>query len=114
MIWTALPLRLTGWTEGSCRSAQVHTLLKGLEKIAASADIPMLVAGDFNSVPGSAAHDLLTRQSVSPDHKARFSLLASCMATHAARKLTRTEDWQQRMFDNQPVACVLLSCPRVS
>jgi len=25
--------------------------LKGLEKIAASADIPMLVAGDFNSVP---------------------------------------------------------------
>jgi hypothetical protein len=30
---------------------QVHTLLKGLEKIAASADIPMLVAGDFNSVP---------------------------------------------------------------
>ncbi|XP_012468073.1 carbon catabolite repressor protein 4 homolog 1 isoform X2 [Gossypium raimondii] len=32
---------------------QVHTLLKGLEKIAASADIPMLVCGDFNSVPGS-------------------------------------------------------------
>jgi CCR4-NOT transcription complex subunit 6 len=31
---------------------QVHTLLKGLEKIAASADIPMLVAGDFNSIPG--------------------------------------------------------------
>jgi CCR4-NOT transcription complex subunit 6 len=31
---------------------QVHTLLKGLEKIAASADIPMLVAGDFNSTPG--------------------------------------------------------------
>lgn len=30
---------------------QVHTLLKGLEKIAASADIPMLVCGDFNSVP---------------------------------------------------------------
>ncbi|VFQ72223.1 unnamed protein product [Cuscuta campestris] len=28
---------------------QVHTLLKGLEKIAASADIPMLVCGDFNS-----------------------------------------------------------------
>ena len=53
----------------------MHTLLKGLEKIAASADIPMLVAGDFNSVPGSAAHDLLTRQYVSPDHKARLSLL---------------------------------------
>lgn len=31
---------------------QVHTLLKGLEKIANSADIPMLVCGDFNSVPG--------------------------------------------------------------
>ena len=31
---------------------QVHTLLKGLEKIAVSADIPMLVCGDFNSIPG--------------------------------------------------------------
>lgn len=31
---------------------QVQTLLKGLEKIAVSADIPMLVCGDFNSVPG--------------------------------------------------------------
>ncbi|XP_042448754.1 carbon catabolite repressor protein 4 homolog 1-like isoform X1 [Zingiber officinale] len=38
---------------------QVHTLLKGLEKIAVSADIPMLVCGDFNSVPGSAPHALL-------------------------------------------------------
>jgi endonuclease/exonuclease/phosphatase (EEP) superfamily protein YafD len=35
---------------------QVQTLLKGLEKIAASADIPMLVAGDFNSVPGRLVH----------------------------------------------------------
>ena len=26
---------------------QLHTLLKGLEKIAAGADIPMLVCGDF-------------------------------------------------------------------
>lgn len=43
---------------------QVHTLLKGLEKIAASADIPMLVAGDFNSLPGSAAHQLLSTGSV--------------------------------------------------
>lgn len=33
-------------------SPQVHTLLKGLEKIAISADIPMLVCGDFNTVPG--------------------------------------------------------------
>ncbi|KAE8645782.1 hypothetical protein Csa_017169 [Cucumis sativus] len=43
---------------------QVHTLLKGLEKIAVSADIPMLVCGDFNSVPGSAPHHLLARGSV--------------------------------------------------
>lgn len=33
-------------------SYKVHTLLKGLEKIAASADIPMLVCGDFSSIPG--------------------------------------------------------------
>ncbi|KAF6257457.1 phosphatase family [Scenedesmus sp. NREL 46B-D3] len=45
---------------------QVHTLLKGLEKIANSADIPMLVAGDFNSVPGSAAHSLLVKGRVEP------------------------------------------------
>lgn len=45
---------------------QVHTLLKGLEKIANSADIPMLVAGDFNSTPGSAAHSLLVRGRVDP------------------------------------------------
>ena len=30
---------------------QVHTLPKGLEKIASSADIPILVCGDFNSIP---------------------------------------------------------------
>ena len=29
---------------------QVHTLLKEWEKIVASADIPMLVCGDFNSI----------------------------------------------------------------
>ncbi|KAG2494655.1 hypothetical protein HYH03_007171 [Edaphochlamys debaryana] len=45
---------------------QVHTLLKGLEKIAASADIPMLVAGDFNSVPGSPAHCLLVKGKIEP------------------------------------------------
>ena len=39
---------------------QVHTLLKGLEKIAASASIPMLVAGDFNSVPGRFAFYVFT------------------------------------------------------
>ncbi|KAM1738434.1 hypothetical protein ACFX11_014252 [Malus domestica] len=47
---------------------QVHTLLKGLEKIAASADIPMLVCGDFNSVPGSAPHTLLAMGKVDPLH----------------------------------------------
>lgn len=39
---------------------QVHTLLKGLEKIAASADIPMLVCGDFNSVPGRCVCGLMS------------------------------------------------------
>ncbi|KAG4913643.1 hypothetical protein AAZX31_19G191700 [Glycine max] len=47
---------------------QVHTLLKGLEKIAASADIPMLVCGDFNSIPGSAPHALLAMGKVDPSH----------------------------------------------
>ncbi|KAL9237780.1 hypothetical protein vseg_012287 [Gypsophila vaccaria] len=47
---------------------QVHTLLKGLEKIAASADIPMLVCGDFNSTPASAAHLLLAMGKVDPTH----------------------------------------------
>ncbi|CAK9199439.1 unnamed protein product [Sphagnum troendelagicum] len=47
---------------------QVHTLLKGLEKIAASADIPMLVAGDFNSVPMSAPHSLLATGRVDAAH----------------------------------------------
>lgn len=47
---------------------QVHTLLKGLEKIAASADIPMLVCGDFNSTPGSSPHALLAMGKVDPMH----------------------------------------------
>ncbi|KAJ4833450.1 Carbon catabolite repressor protein 4 1 [Turnera subulata] len=47
---------------------QVLTLLKGLEKIAASADIPMLVCGDFNSVPGSAPHLLLAMGKVDAAH----------------------------------------------
>jgi len=47
---------------------QVHTLLKGLEKIAASADIPMLVTGDFNSTPGSAPHSLLANGRVDASH----------------------------------------------
>ncbi|XP_059646437.1 carbon catabolite repressor protein 4 homolog 1-like [Cornus florida] len=47
---------------------QVHTLLKGLEKIAASADIPMLVCGDFNAIPGSCPHALLAMGKVDPMH----------------------------------------------
>ncbi|KAI4365427.1 hypothetical protein MLD38_021411 [Melastoma candidum] len=47
---------------------QMHTLLKGLEKIAVSADIPMLVCGDFNSVPGSASHCLVAMGKVDPAH----------------------------------------------
>ncbi|CAA7054199.1 unnamed protein product [Microthlaspi erraticum] len=45
---------------------QVHTLLKGLEKIAASADIPMLVCGDFNTVPASSPHSLLAMGKLDP------------------------------------------------
>ncbi|XP_074579423.1 carbon catabolite repressor protein 4 homolog 1-like isoform X1 [Curcuma longa] len=47
---------------------QVHTLLKGLEKIAVSADIPMLVCGDFNSLPGSTPHALLASGKVEHLH----------------------------------------------
>lgn len=46
----------------------MHTLLKGLEKIAHSADIPMLVAGDFNSVPTSAAYGLIVKKQVEQGH----------------------------------------------
>ncbi|MFS8001278.1 putative poly(A)-specific ribonuclease [Helianthus anomalus] len=45
---------------------KVHTLLKGLENIAASSDMPMLVCGDFSFVPGSAPHTLLTIGKVDP------------------------------------------------
>jgi CCR4-NOT transcription complex subunit 6 len=48
---------------------QVHTLLKGLEKIANSAHIPMIVAGDLNSVPGSAPHVLMMKQHVELSHR---------------------------------------------
>jgi CCR4-NOT transcription complex subunit 6 len=57
---------------------QVHTLLKGLEKIAVSADIPMLVAGDFNSTPGSAAHALLVKRSVPSSHPVRCTPCPAC------------------------------------
>ncbi|KAF6151856.1 hypothetical protein GIB67_010430 [Kingdonia uniflora] len=47
---------------------QVQTLLRGLEKIAVSADISMLVCGDFNSTPGSAPHTLLATGKVDQMH----------------------------------------------
>ena len=47
----------------------MHTLLKGLEKIANSANIPMVVAGDLNSMPGSAPHTLMLQQHVAATHK---------------------------------------------
>jgi endonuclease/exonuclease/phosphatase (EEP) superfamily protein YafD len=49
----------------------VHTQLKGVEKNAASADIPMLVAGDFNTTPGSAAHSMLVKGAVQPNNPVR-------------------------------------------
>jgi hypothetical protein len=62
---TSLPAQ---WAFIGVRRDQVHTLLKGLEKIAASADIPMLVTGDFNSTPGSAPHSLLANGRVDASH----------------------------------------------
>ncbi|PKU67690.1 Carbon catabolite repressor protein 4 like 2 [Dendrobium catenatum] len=47
---------------------QVHTLLKGLEKIALSADIPMLVCAYFNYVPSSAPDALLAMGKVDQMH----------------------------------------------
>lgn len=51
---------------------QTHTLIKGLERIQKSATaLPMLVCGDFNSPPGSAAHQMVTRGSVDESHPER-------------------------------------------
>ena len=58
---------------GDVKLWQVHTLLKGLEKIEASAGIPMLVAGDFNATPGSAAHSLLVNGTTPPMAPELFS-----------------------------------------
>ncbi|KAK9827722.1 hypothetical protein WJX81_005188 [Elliptochloris bilobata] len=89
---------------------QVHTLLKGLEKIAASADIPMLVAGDFNSVPGSAAHSLLVKRCVDPGHPelandplgilrppAKLQHTLPLASAYAAAADTRDPDGRRRM-----------------
>lgn len=69
---------------------QVHTLLKGLEKIANSANIPMVIAGDLNSIPGSAPHSLIvdryvdiTKHGLSADPLNLFSLDKTSMPSHS-------------------------------
>ena len=80
IVFAGASLMLTAIQAASAAlPAQVHTLLKGLEKIAVSADIPMLVAGDFNSTPGSAAHALLVKRSVPSSHPVRGT---PCPARH--------------------------------
>jgi CCR4-NOT transcription complex subunit 6 len=44
-----------------------HELSQASLPCPCSADIPMLVAGDFNSIPGSPAHGLLTKGRVEPN-----------------------------------------------
>jgi CCR4-NOT transcription complex subunit 6 len=56
------------WRSYMMFSLQVHTLLKGLEKIANSANIPIVLAGDLNSLPGSAPHVLMMEQNVELEH----------------------------------------------
>ncbi|KAL7098079.1 hypothetical protein ACP275_10G183200 [Erythranthe tilingii] len=47
---------------------QVHKLLAVLKKFYEKGKIPMLVCGDFNSIPGSALHCLLAHGKVDPRH----------------------------------------------
>lgn len=70
---------------------QVHTLLKGLEKIANSANIPMVVAGDLNSKPGSAPHTLMIERHVPPDHPdLKHDPLHLFTGGHASNKLSHS------------------------
>lgn len=69
---------------------QVHTLLKGLEKIANSANIPMVIAGDLNSIPGSAPHALIVDRYVdissnrlAADPLNLFSMDKAAMPSHS-------------------------------
>jgi endonuclease/exonuclease/phosphatase family metal-dependent hydrolase len=48
--------------------------------LSCSADIPMLVAGDFNSIPGSAAHSLLVKGRVEPSQLVSTALRAAVAA----------------------------------
>ncbi|XP_042516329.1 carbon catabolite repressor protein 4 homolog 1-like [Macadamia integrifolia] len=47
---------------------QVATLINGLEKIAKS-DIPVILCGDLNSLPGSAPYNLVVMGKVESDHQ---------------------------------------------
>ncbi|XP_020578626.1 carbon catabolite repressor protein 4 homolog 1-like [Phalaenopsis equestris] len=102
---------------------QMNTLLKGLEKIALSADIPMLVCGDFNSLPGSASHALLATGKVDqlhpdlgvdplgilrPSNKLNHQLaLVSAYSTFARMVgVDRNLEWLRRVMDpttNEPL-----------
>ncbi|GAA0157732.1 mRNA polyadenylation factor [Lithospermum erythrorhizon] len=47
---------------------QVDTLVKGIEEIAINDKIPILICGDFNSIPQSAPHELIVKGSVDFNH----------------------------------------------
>ncbi|XP_030448950.1 carbon catabolite repressor protein 4 homolog 1-like [Syzygium oleosum] len=107
---------------------QVHTLLKGLEKIAASADIPMLVCGDFNSVPGSAPHSLLAMGKVDllhpdllidplgilrpPGKLAHQLLLVSAYSSFARMGAGRGLEQQKRRLDSTTNEPLFTNCTR--
>lgn len=48
--------------------------MKGLERIQEVANCPMVVAGDFNSQPGSAVHKLLLEGRVDPTHPVSLAI----------------------------------------
>ncbi|XP_026450736.1 carbon catabolite repressor protein 4 homolog 2-like [Papaver somniferum] len=48
---------------------QVGTLIEGLERIVAHSYVPVLIYGDLNSLPRSAAHNLLVNGKVNPMHE---------------------------------------------
>lgn len=65
-------------------------MLKGLEKIANSAKIPMVIAGDLNSIPGSAPHTLIvdrfvdvSRHDLATDPLNLFPTDKSSMPSHS-------------------------------
>jgi hypothetical protein len=56
-----------------------------------SADIPMLVAGDFNSIPGSAAHSLLVKGRVEPSQLVSGQCVCVCVEPHRKGSLANAE-----------------------